>query len=308
MAQKRLSHELAYQARLLVERYGSQVAAAKATGIPRGTLQARIRTYEIMDSNSIPKDAPGRVNFEVENGYIVIGSDAHYYPGVISTAHKALVEVCKQVRPVAVVLNGDEFDGASISRHSRIGWDNKPTVKHELEAVSDRLTEIEEAAGTRNLFWPAGNHDSRFETFLASNVPEYQGIDGFRLKDRFPAWKPCWALFINQDLVVKHRFKSGIHAPHNNTMWAGRSIITGHLHSQKVMPFSDYNGTRWGVDCGTMADPYGPQFYDYTELSPVNWRSGFCVVRYKDGELLEPSLVRVIRPGVVQWGLETFEV
>ena len=39
------------------------------------------------------------------------------------------------------------------------------------------------------------------------------------------------------------------------TLWSGRTIITGHLHAQGIRPHSDYNGTRWGVDAGTMADP-----------------------------------------------------
>jgi hypothetical protein len=33
---------------------------------------------------------------------------------------------------------------------------------------------------------------------------------------------------------IKHRFKGGMHAPQNNTLWAGVTMVTGHLHSQKV--------------------------------------------------------------------------
>jgi hypothetical protein len=29
-----------------------------------------------------------------------------------------------------------------------------------------------------------------------------------------------------------------------------------------------------------MADPYGPQFANYTELSPLNWRSGFILLTF----------------------------
>jgi hypothetical protein len=108
-------------------------------------------------------------------------------------------------------------------------------------------------------------------------------------------------VFMNDDAVVKHRFKSGVHAPHNNTMWAGRTIVTGHLHSQKIYPLSDYNGTRWGVDAGTMADPYGPQFYNYTELNPLNWRSGFAMLTFVKGKLLMPELIWVSGPGTVQF-------
>lgn len=256
--------------------------------------EGRIREY--MRSN-------GRRHLRIENGVVLVGSDAHYWPDLISTAHRAFVRFCKEMRPRAVVMNGDGFDGGSISRFPRIGWDSKPTVAQELQAVEERLTEIEEAARTKELYWPLGNHDSRFETHLAAHAPEYEGVQGFHLKDHFPLWRPCWSLWVNDDVVIKHRNKNGIHAPHNNTLWAGKTMVTGHLHSMKVMPISDYNGTRYGVDCGTLAQPYGPQFVDYTEDNPVSWRSGFAVLTFWKRILLMPELVQVLDEdrGLVQF-------
>jgi hypothetical protein len=90
--------------------------------------------------------------------------------------------------------------------------------------------------------------------------------------------------------MIKHRYKGGIHATHNNTVNAGWSVITGHLHSSKVTPFTDYNGTRYGVDCGTMAEPFGPQFA-YQEDNPRNHRQSFCVATFDNGRLMMPELV-----------------
>jgi hypothetical protein len=139
-----------------------------------------------------------------------------------------------------------------------------------------------------------GNHDSRFETRLAANAPEYQHVEGFALKDHLPNWAPCWSLWLNEDVVIKHRWKGGIHATHNNTVNSGMTMVTGHLHSLKVTPFDDYHGTRWGVDTGTLADPHGPQFTDYLEDAPTNWRSGFAVLTFHRGRLLWPELCRVM--------------
>jgi len=148
----------------------------------------------------------------------------------------------------------------------------------------------------------------RFESRLAQAAPEFEGIEGFHLKDHFPRWEPCWGIDINEKVVIKHRFKNGIHATHNNTIWAGRTMVTGHLHSLKVTPFSDYNGTRWGVDSGTMAEPYGPQFLDYTEANPLNWRSGFVMLTFRDGKLLWPELVAVHDKGVIDFRGELIHV
>jgi hypothetical protein len=243
---------------------------------------------------------PAAIQLGIQDGHVLVGSDSHYWPGHVSTAHNAFLEFCREFKPKVVIKNGDEADFPSISKHAPIAWESRPTVKEEVVNLKAMLGEIEKSSKAR-LIWTLGNHDSRFETRLATQAPEYAEMDGVHLKDHFPKWEPCWATFINSDVVVKHRFKSGIHAPHNNTMWAGRTIVTGHLHSQKVMPLSDYNGTRWGVDCGTMADPYGPQFYNYTEMNPLNWRSGFCLLTFEKGRLLMPELIWVSGPGEVQF-------
>ncbi len=246
-------------------------------------------------------DHDARLKIRVDNGSVLIGSDCHYWPGLISTAHLAFLKFCKALKPSAVILNGDVMDFPSISRHPSIMWEDRPKVVDEIEAAKERLTEIEKAApaGAKKI-WSLGNHDARFESRLASVAPEYLKVTGVHLKDHFPVWQACWSCWINGSVVVKHRYKGGIHAPGNNTKDAGKTIVTGHLHSQKIYPFDDFNGTRWGVDCGTMADPFGPQF-EYMEDNPRNHRSGFCVLTFVDGELLQPELVRVVRPGVVDF-------
>ena len=244
-----------------------------------------------------PAQSAARRHLTVRDGVVLVFSDAHFWPGVRTTAFRALLLFARMLRPAAVINNGDAFDGASISRYPRIGWDSKPSVIDELKACRDRLGECQEAAeeaGSDKLFWTLGNHDARFETRLAQNAPEYEGVKGFSLKDHFPAWAPCWSVWINGNVIVKHRWKGGIHAGHNNTMGAGMTMVTGHDHNLGVTPFDDYTGTRWGVRTGTLADPHGPQFVDYTEDNPKNWRSGFAVLTFHEGRLLWPELCRVL--------------
>ena len=245
---------------------------------------------------------PSKIDIPVYSGVVVVGSDAHYWPGVVTAAHRAFVKLIKELQPKVVVMNGDVLDGASISRHPPIGHENVPTLISELEASQDRLAEIQDASGSRcRRTWPLGNHDSRYETKLAHSAPEYTNIHGMSLRDHFPAWEPCWLTMLNEDVVIKHRHKNGIHSTHNSTMWAGTTMVCGHLHSMKVTPFSDYNGTRFGVDTGTLAEPYGDQFKNYTELNPVNWRSGFVVLTFHKGKLLWPEVCHVIGKDQVEF-------
>ena len=273
----------------------------------RRNIEERLGAMLTAPSNAAP-DYPARATLDVENGVVLVGSDAHYWPGIVTTAHRAFVRACKEMKPVAVIMNGDMLDGASISRHPPIGWEDRPTVAQEIETCQERLGEIMFAASKAKRFWPLGNHDARLSTRIATVAPELAKVVGVQLKDHFPDFVPCWSVRINDNVVVKHRGKGGIHAVHGNTVNGGLSMITGHLHSLKVTPWTDYTGTRFGCDSGTLAEPYGPMFENYMEDGARNWRSGFLVLTFINGRLAWPEIVHVVRDGVVEFRGKEYNV
>lgn len=227
------------------------------------------------------------------NGQVICFSDAHFHPGLRTTANKGLLKLVRELKPKAVVNGGDAFDGAAISRHPSIGWEHRPTVLEELKACQDRLEEIQEAAGGAKLVWTLGNHDSRLSSRLAANAPEFAGVHGFQLKDHFPAWIPAWCCWINDGAIISHRFKGGVHATYNNAVQSGVNIVTGHLHALKWTPFTDFRGEpRYGVDTGMLAEPRGTQFSAYLEGKHPNWGSGFVVLTFHDGRMMMPQIAR----------------
>lgn len=248
---------------------------------------------------------PGKLHMDVKNGIVVVGSDAHYRLGECRVAHRGFCYILKELKPLIACLNGDVKDGAMTGRHPRIMWESRPNVRQELQAIDERLTEVEEAAPRARRIWTLGNHDARFETRLSAQVPEFEGVKGFSLADHFPKWEMAWSLWLNLAVVIKHRFKSGVHATHNNTVNSGLTMVTGHLHSLKVTPFSDYRGTRFGVDTGTLDDPYS---HLYTEENPLNHRAGFVVLTFKNGELLWPEVVAVVDENHIQFRGEIIKV
>jgi len=233
-------------------------------------------------------------SLSVDTGTVIVFSDAHWWPDhERTTANEALHELIKDLKPVAIVANGDLFDGAKVSRHAPLGWAQLPSVKGELEICQERMADIEMLLpkGCAK-FWNVGNHDSRFDRALVSNAPEYDGVVE-RLEDKFSRWDFAWSLAVNNDVMIKHRYHNGIHAAYNNALKSGKTLITGHLHRLAVTPRADYNGRRWGVDTGTLANPHGPQF-DYAENNPSPHTSGFAVLTFKDGMLLPPELCEVL--------------
>lgn len=249
----------------------------------------------------IPEDKM-RILVTMQNGAFIAFSDAHFWPGIETTAFRALVHLIPEISPTMIIANGDILDGARISSHKRIGYEQRPTTHQELEAVQEALGKIEAACkglGTK-LFRTIGNHDIRFDSKLANEMAEYEGIHGMCLDDHLPFWTSSWSIMINESVMVKHRWHNGIHATYNNTLKGGLSIFTGHLHALGMTRFSDYKGTRFGVDTGTLADPYGPQFH-YMEDNSRNWRSGFAVGTIIDGKLMPPEFCEVLSEGSVWW-------
>lgn len=272
-------------------------------------LQSKVYHSGVRHSPS-PK---GRINLGMLNGIIIVFSDAHFW-GERSTAFKGLLWAIQKLKPTVVIANGDIFDGAALSRFPVSGfddWEGQPSVIQELKACQAAMGEIEEAAkkarSNVKLIWPVGNHDMRFEMKIANSAPEYANVHGVHLKDHFPEWTPCMSCWPTDTLVVKHRYKGGIHATHNNTVNAGLSIVTGHLHSAKVTPWTDYTGTRYGVDTGTLSDTFHRKFA-YMEDGPRNWRSGFAVLTLNEGVLLNPELVLVHQEDSIQFRGEVVDV
>lgn len=293
-------------------RLGSPALVAKKLGLDLRGVYARRKKIEekygfILDTKTEKADS-GRPKISVpkqgfralENnitGTVIIGSDGHFWPGERSVAFGAMVELTKALKPKMLIMNGDSFDGARISRHPPGGWADMPNVSDELDAVRERHAEIEKVApASCPLIWPAGNHDTRFGARLAQGAPEYMGVNGFDIADHFPAWQFCWSIWLNGHTVVKHRIGQAVHAAYMNTLKAGKNVATGHTHRLQSTMFSDYNGPRFGIETGTLSE-MGPESdkFAYAEDNPANHCQGFAILTFApNGMLLEPEFCRVL--------------
>lgn len=291
-------------------------------GVNERSVYARRRRLEVRYSEHLapPTKAaleakyPHRLQHDLKNGTVLIGSDFHIWPGQESTALRAFKKFADDVRPSLVILNGDVLDFPLIGRHAPIMWETAPEPYQEIEAAQDHLHDIAKASRRARKAWCLGNHDARFESSLANNAARYRNIKGVHLSDHFGLWEKCWSVCINEPVrggatMVKHKPKGGgMNAARASALNSGMSYVHGHLHSQKVTPITDYNGDRYGVDAGCIADPSYKQFVNYTEDAPLDWRSGFCLLTYKDGRLLMPELVSVWDDRSVQFRGEVIRV
>ena len=160
-----------------------------------------------------------QINLGILDGTVIVFSDAHFIPGQRTTAFKGLLWAIEKFKPKAVICNGDAFDGASISRHD-VTDQPQTSVVQELKACQGALDEIEEIAKSVRhnvkLCFTWGNHDIRFGNRLAQHAPQFKEVQGFKLTDHIPDWDFCWAVWPTENVIIKHRYKGGVHATHNN--------------------------------------------------------------------------------------------
>lgn len=279
-----------------------QLRCGERSVYKRRANMARFEPIAAPTKNAI--DVPGRVHLEIKTGTVLIGSDFHIWPGKPSTCLRAFKKFVADIKPTAVILNGDVMDFPRISRHPQ-NWESAPDPQEEIEAAQDHLNDIVQAGSKRtHRYWTLGNHDARWEATFANAVPQMRGVRGVHLADHFSGWEKAMSCFINEGIdggatMVKHRLKGGMNATRANTLNAGVSVVTGHLHSQNVRPLSDYRRhDRYGVDTGCVADKEHRAF-TYTEDSPLDWRSGFALLTYRDGLLMPPELVTKMSPNTV---------
>lgn len=279
---------------------GNQAAIATHLGVARSAVHEWLALLGLSGKGREAYQSvyPQVIHETLKDGFVLCFSDAHLWFEEKSRAHEALLVAARKLKPAIVCANGDVLDGARISRHDPSGLDPTPTLADELHVSKKHMAEIKRETKSAKHYFQMGNHDNRLSRYLAIHAPEMDGVDGSRLDHHILGWTFCMSLTINDDTVIKHAFRGGIHATWNNTLHDGRTIVTGHLHAQMVRPFTDARGTRYGFDLGCLADPSWPQF-NYTIANTKNWRSGFGVLEFKDGKLLPPMMATVLDDGSV---------
>lgn len=299
---------------MLYEEQGSTSRIAKRLGMATETVRLRRKNVEKhLPSIELPRGRletwqsqahRTRITVHVENATILMGSDLHAWPEVYGTAMAGFIDFNRRFKPDMVLLNGDGLDGAQISRHSRLGWDKRPSVQEEIDALSDFLDQLRKANPNARYIRTRGNHDTRLDTYLASNAPLVEGVKGTTLSDHLPGWEECISVHfnpneegLNPELIAKHRGKyNGIHATFNEIRALGTNFCHGHLHAQKITHWENARGSIHGVDLGMLAPVEGPQF-DYHEDNKPNWRSGYGMFTFQDGKMEVPELATVKHEG-----------
>ena len=259
--------------------------ADKGIVLPTVSTIVNKKTFYTPDSASASHWEKRRT-LDIKNGYVIIFSDPHFYPDHSFVAQDALVKVIQELKPKAVLCGGDALDGTQIGRHDPTrGWHQPVTLREQLECMCESMTAIRDAAKGAITMMTLGNHDARLSRYMAMNAPATEGLPGTKLEDYIPSWPLSWTVQLNGNTILRHRHLGGM--LHLQAQKAGCHFVHGHLHKLGCMVTPQYDGFKYSIDAGSLADPKSDAF-DYAE-DGVPFVQGFAVLKYENYKLLWPE-------------------
>lgn len=149
----------------------------------RGTIGAYMRKTMKTRVEYIPKELPKShaedfTPYEISQSRVLIISDLHF-PYQNNEAIEVAIKYGVEKDVNCVLINGDLFDFATISRHEK-DWKFRP-AKEEIEAVNQFFDYLKDRLPKARIVFKCGNHDERFDKWMYHKAPEFLGIEEFTL-------------------------------------------------------------------------------------------------------------------------------
>ena len=151
----------------------------------RGTKGSKLKEY--MKEHLIPyiprlpkSHAETFEPFEVKHSRILVISDLHF-PYQDNKAIELALKYGEKNKMDCILINGDLFDFATISRHEK-DWRHRSLVD-EIETVKEFFDYLQHRFPNVKIVFKEGNHDERFDKWLFHKSPEFFDVSGLTLKD-----------------------------------------------------------------------------------------------------------------------------
>lgn len=213
---------------------------------------------------------------------VAIFSDIHVPYHNIQSLTTA-IKFCKKEKPDALLLNGDCLDFHGLSRFQRDP--RKKGFALELDTFRALMDVFKKQLPTAKIYFKMGNHDERYEAYLAQKAGELVGVEEFDFSNILKA-RSNGIEVIGEKRVMKlnglngihgHEYIGGISAPVNiarGLYLKGKvSAFQGHNHTSSEHTEPNMDGkitTTWSLGCMCELHPM---------YMPLNkWNHGFAIV------------------------------
>jgi hypothetical protein len=293
----------------MVRTHGSIQAAAIAEGIPRQTLQNRIRRYEekfgtftAAPAATPPVEDKPRVRAHHGEMRILAIGDVHAGPGMPTEHLAAIGRYAVSMQPTHVVNIGDFGDWSSCQQHDgneTLKGRLKPSFQADEDAVHaamDALYSPMERGGLQaSKFQTDGNHEARVDRFVnmhpelvgdwdrrVRQIPARFGVD----RREYGEWLFLGGVgFIHHPVTILGKAYGGKTPENQIVNDATFSIVWGHTHKAQSVTRAKIgpNNRVTVLNLGTaMPTNYVPS---YAQWSTTGWSYGVWMLTVSGGRI-----------------------
>lgn len=210
---------------------------------------------------------------------VVIANDFHV-PFHNKNGVQAWLELCRDLQPEVIVINGDFLDCYSVSDFKQAP--GMPALQDEIDAGLAILEQLRRYCPVSEIHYTEGNHEVRLKRMIKSHHGLYK-LKAFRLEELLEfgrlniAFKAYGDILYLGELAVYHgeavRGYAGGSAKVELEKGGFKHIVTGHTHRLAFFHQKGYTGNRTAVENGGLYDITSCEY----KLNP-NWMNGFCIV------------------------------
>lgn len=235
----------------------------------------------------IPKsDSKIRRNYNLINGTWGILSDIHI-PYHDEEAIEIALSHCEEVAVDHILLNGDTCDCYNISSHEKDPEERD--LSNELYKTREFLAHLRQRFPKAKIVYKIGNHEARWERYLATKAPELIGVQNFEMYYvlDFAKWgielvESMRKIKAGKNLTILHG-----HEVRNSGVYPARSLlqrthtcaIAGHNHRTSNYNEKTSDGkyiSAWTSGCLCDMQP---------EYMPINqWNHGFIILELQGND------------------------
>ena len=193
---------------------------------------------------------------KIDGTYRILSLFDVHVPEADAWSFKAVIDFAKDSQPNHIVLGGDFLELESCSQHGGIASPN--ALVDDIKAGRKALDRLREACPSAAFTYLEGNHETRLNRTVASQLPTFDGAlslrELLRLDEMGCEWVPYRKLWTppipNAELAYTHGEWASLHHAKKHVEAYGMSVRYGHTHRPQTYSRS-YGDGRIVVGIGT---------------------------------------------------------
>jgi hypothetical protein len=228
---------------------------------------------------------------------ILFVPDAHH-PFVDTKVWSLLLRVCRGWKPDRVVILGDFADCYAVSFFPK-DPSRACSLDFELQKTKAALRELRAAADNAQMDYIFGNHEHRFERYIADKAPALCGMVSLEDALGFSEMKISKTQYKQSlqigKLRITHDFgKHGAGAVLDAQDTVQGNAVIGHIHAMNVVyRGSVFGDVHVGASFGWLGD-FGAVDYRHRDKAHREWSHGFGIGRLESNGNIHLQAVPVV--------------